>query len=214
MTLATLIGPRRGSAGWRATTSTAVIRRSTMGSENVQATAVRPTGEVRTFEPDEMLVTKTNADDVIVYANEAFLRVFGYTEDEILGQTHDILRHPDMPRGLATELNGMLRQGREMLVYVPQVAKDGATYWVLAHVTPSRDAQGRLVGDHSNDRAPHPDAVAEMSAFYGVLLAEERRHSDPEAAKAAGARAAKEFLAARGQSFEQYVWSITKEYDE
>jgi PAS domain S-box-containing protein len=181
---------------------------------DVQKTAVVPTGVLRTFDPDEMLVTKTNDQDLIVYANDAFQRVSGYTEDEILGQTHDILRHPDMPRGLATQLNAMIRDGRELLVYIPQLAKDGATYWVLAHVTPSRDENGRLVGDHSHDRSPHPSAVAEMSAFYAQLLTEERRHADPAAGKAASARLCEELLAAMGMTFEQYVWSIAKNHDD
>lgn len=179
----------------------------------MQKTAPAPTGVQRIFDPDEMLVTKTNADDLIVYANDAFLRVTGYTEDEILGQSHEILRHPDTPRGLATQLNAMLREGAEMLVYLPQVAKDGATFWVLAHVTPSRDAQGRLVGDHSHDRLPHPDAVAEMSAFYRQLLAEEQRHADPAAGRAASSRLCEELLAAKGMTFEQYVWSVAKGHD-
>jgi len=177
-------------------------------------TTMKPTGVIRTFDPHEMHVTKTNADDVIVYANEAFLRITGYTEDEILGQTHEILRHPDMPRGLSKVLNAMIKEGRELLVYVPQLAKDGATYWVLAHITPSHDAHGRLVGDHSHDRWPHPDAVAEVSAFYAQLLAEERRHADPETGKAASARLCDELLQAKGMTFEQWVWSITRERDE
>jgi PAS domain S-box-containing protein len=175
---------------------------------------VKPTGAVRTLDPDEVLVTKTDHQDVIVYANEAFLRVTGYTEAEVIGQTHEIIRHPDMPRGLATQLNAMINEGHEMLVYVPQLAKDGATFWLLAHSTPSRDGQGRLVGDHSNDRAPHPDAVAEASALYARLLAEERRHADPEAGKAASAGMVEEFLAEKGMTFEQWVWSITRDSDE
>lgn len=181
---------------------------------DVQAMPVEPTGVVRTLDPDDVLVTKTNSDDVIVYANETFLRITGYTEDEILGQTHQLIKHPDMPRGLAKQLNAMVNEGQEMLVYVPQLAKDGATFWLLAHSTPSFDAQGRLVGDHSNDRAPHPDSVAEASAFYAQLLAEERRHTDPEAAKVASTRLCEELLAAKGMTFEQWVWSITRDHDE
>jgi PAS domain S-box-containing protein len=180
----------------------------------VQTTPAQPTGVVRTLDPDDVLVTKTNTDDVIVYANETFLRITGYTEEEVIGQTHEIIRHPDMPRGLATHLNAMINQGHEMLVYVPQLAKDGATFWLLAHSTPSQDGHGRLVGDHSNDRAPHPAAVAEASALYGRLLAEERRHADPATGKAASSRMCDEFLAAKGMTFEQWVWSITRDYDE
>jgi PAS domain S-box-containing protein len=180
----------------------------------VQTTRVKPTGAQRTFSHDEILVTKTNSDDVIVYANDAFVEVSGYTEDEILGGTHEIVRHPDMPRGLSKHLTAMLKDGREMFVYIPQLAKDGTTYWVLAHVTPSRDAAGRVVGEHSHDRAPDPASVAEASAIYSRLMAEERRHADPEAGKAASIRMFTEFLDAKAMTYEEWVWSITKEWSE
>jgi PAS domain S-box-containing protein len=179
---------------------------------DVQATRIAPTGAQRTFSPDEILVTKTNSDDVIVYANDAFIEVSGYSEDEIIGATHEIVRHPDMPRGLSKHLTAMLKSGQEMFVYVPQLTKDGTTYWVLAHVTHSRDAAGRVVGEHSHDRAPDAESVAQASALYSRLVAEERRHSDPETGKAASIRLFDEFLDAKGMTYEEWVWSITKEW--
>jgi PAS domain S-box-containing protein len=173
---------------------------------------VKPTGAQRTFSQDEILVTKTNSDDVIVYANDAFMEVSGYGESEIIGGTHEIVRHPDMPRGLSKHLTAMLKAGQEMFVYIPQLAKDGTTYWVLAHVTHSRDAAGRVVGEHSHDRAPDQRSVAEASAVYAQLMAEERRHADPDAAKAASIRMFDEFLGTKGMTYEEWVWSITKEW--
>ncbi|MCA9257049.1 MAG: PAS domain S-box protein, partial [Phycisphaerales bacterium] len=56
------------------------------------------TGRERTFGEDEIIVSKTDVKGRITYANEVFIRVAGYTEDELLGKPHNIIRHPDMPR--------------------------------------------------------------------------------------------------------------------
>ena len=59
---------------------------------------VQPTGREITFGDDELIVSKTDRAGVISYANDVFLRVSGYTEEEILGKPHNVIRHPDMPR--------------------------------------------------------------------------------------------------------------------
>lgn len=59
-----------------------------------------PNGAVRTFGEDETIVTKTDLKGHITYANDVFLRVSAYTEDEVLGQPHNLIRHPDMPAGV------------------------------------------------------------------------------------------------------------------
>ena len=56
------------------------------------------TGVERFFFDDEIIVSKTDTRGVITYANEVFLRLSGYTEEELLGRPHSIIRHPDMPR--------------------------------------------------------------------------------------------------------------------
>jgi PAS domain S-box-containing protein len=59
---------------------------------------VKPTGVERSFPEDEIIVSKTDMKGRITYANETFPNVAGYTEEEVLGQPHNIIRHPDMPR--------------------------------------------------------------------------------------------------------------------
>ena len=59
---------------------------------------IRPTGRERVFGEDEIIVSKTDLRGKITYANDVFLRVSGYTEEQLLGQPHSIVRHPDMPR--------------------------------------------------------------------------------------------------------------------
>lgn len=116
--------------------------------------APAPTGVERTFEPDQIIVTKTDLQGRITYANDVFLGVSAFEEHEVLGQPHNIIRHPDMPRCVFQLLWDTLRAGEELFAYVVNLAGDGAHYWVLAHVTPSVGPTGTVVGYHSNRRVP------------------------------------------------------------
>jgi PAS domain S-box-containing protein len=59
---------------------------------------IQPTGEERTFSPDELIVSKTDPRGVITYANDVFLRVSCYSRSEVVGKPHNIIRHPEMPK--------------------------------------------------------------------------------------------------------------------
>ncbi|MFB9879034.1 PAS domain-containing protein [Planobispora siamensis] len=165
----------------------------------------------RTFAPDEIIVTKTDLQGRITYANDVFVRVSAYPEQELLGQPHNIIRHPDMPRCVFALLWEEIRQGGEIFAYVLNLARDGAHYWVLAHVTPSRDAAGRTIAYHSNRRVPGRDAVREIQALYASLVAEERRHARPADAIAASTALLDKTLKERGMTYDEFVWSLAGE---
>jgi PAS domain S-box-containing protein len=177
----------------------------------VRATRTAPTGVERHFGDDELIVTKTDARGVITYANDVFLRVSALTEDEVVGKPHNIIRHPGMPRGIFDLLWETLRGGSEMFAYVVNLAADGGHYWVLAHVTPSVDAQGKLLGYHSNRRVPAPAALAAVRRLYDDLLAVEARQTRPTEAVAASRALLAERLAAAGMTYDEYVWSLSPE---
>lgn len=169
---------------------------------------VVPTGTSRTFGADEIIVSKTDPKGHITYANDVFLRVSGYTEDEILGQPHSLIRHPEMPRAVFQLLWDTVQGGKEIFAFVNNLAKDGVSYWVLAHVTPSFGANGRIVGYHSNRRMPYPGAIRAIEPVYRALLQAERAQPTGKAAVAAGVAALHETLSASGQTYEKFVWHI------
>jgi PAS domain S-box-containing protein len=175
----------------------------------MRATQVRPTGTERTFGEDEIIVTKTDLRGVLTYANDVFLRISALTEDQAIGQPHSVIRHPDMPRAVFKLLWDTLKDRKELFAYVVNLASDGAHYWVLAHVTPSFDAHGKVVGYHSSRRKPEPAAVSAASELYAKLRAEERRHSSSPAALDAGWKMLQQILADRGQNYDQFVWELT-----
>jgi PAS domain S-box-containing protein len=178
------------------------------GSSVRAATVVRPTGRSRTFGVDEVIVTKTDLQGRLTYVNDVFLRVAGYAEHEVLGKPHNIIRHPDMPRAVFGLLWREIQAGNEIFAYVDNLAKDGANYWVFAHVTPTR-AKGRIVGYHSNRRVPDRSAVEAIQPVYRQLLAEERRHQHPVRAIEASTELLGQILADAGMTYDEFVWSLT-----
>ena len=145
---------------------------------------------------------------VITYANDVFLRISGYEMADVIGQPHNLIRHPDMPRAVFALLWETLAARRELFAYINNLAADGAHYWVLAHVTPSFGPDGTVVGYHSNRRRPSPRAVERIRPLYDQLLAEERRHPNAKAAVAASSRVLADVLAGQDESYDEFIWSI------
>lgn len=165
-------------------------------------------GVERTFGADEIIVSKTDTKGRVIYANEVFLRMAGYSEREILGQPHSVIRHPDMPRAVFKLLWDTIESGREIFAYVINRAKNGDHYWVLAHVTPTFDASGKIISYHSNRRSPRPEAVAKVKALYAELLAIEARHDDRKAGLEASFAAVLAQLQALGVPYDEFVFAL------
>ncbi|QOL19559.1 Aerotaxis receptor [Candidatus Bodocaedibacter vickermanii] len=99
-----------------------------------------------------------------------FLNISGYTEAELLGKPHSIIRHPDMPKAVFKLLWEYIQQGNEIFAYVKNLCKDGAYYWVLAHVTATFNDNNEIIGYHSNRRSPNKDSLEKIATIYANLL--------------------------------------------
>lgn len=174
----------------------------------MRTTSTRPTGRERLFGADEIIVSKTDPKAVITYVNEVFLRISVFDEADVIGQPHNVIRHPDMPRAIFALMFEYIQAGREMFCYELNLASDGDHYWVLAHVTPTFGPGGAILGFHSNRRLPDRAAVARVAALYADLRAVERRHSNPREALAASRQRLTEILAAAGMTYDEYFWSL------
>ena len=100
----------------------------------------------RVMREDDFLVSKTDLKGRITYGNRIFIEFSGYSEAELLGAQHNIVRHPDMPRGVFKFLWDTLQAKQECFAYVKNRSKDGGFYWVFANVTPSYAADGKVDG--------------------------------------------------------------------
>lgn len=170
-----------------------------------------PTGHEITFAEHEIIVSKTDTHGVVTYANEVFLRVAGYTEPEVIGQPHNFIRHPDMPRCVFALLWETVKSGKEIFAYVVNMARNGDHYWVFAHVTPSYDPEGRLIGYHSNRRTADAEAVAKVRELYSRLRQEEQRHSVPAKAAEAGGQLLRRILAEKNMDYAEFVFSLSSQ---
>lgn len=166
------------------------------------------TGQERFFEADEVIVSKTDLKGRITYANRVFQRVAGYSEAELLGAPHSIVRHPDMPRCVFKLLWDRLAAQREIFAYVVNRARNGDHYWVFAHVTPSHDAEGRVIGYHSSRRVPERSAIAAVVPLYRSLLDIENAHADRKQGMAAALGTVTALLAEKGIDYDEFVFTL------
>ena len=167
------------------------------------------TGHERFFEPDELIVTKTDMTGRITYSNEVFQRMSGVTAKEALGAPHNLIRHPDMPRSVFKLLWDTIQSGGEIFAYVLNRASNGDHYWVFAHVTPSMQANGSVVGYHSNRRVPDRGVIERtIVPLYRELRAIEQRQASPRQAADAGAGRLHELLKSEGTDYEKFIFSL------
>ena len=168
---------------------------------------IEPTQQERLMRDDDFIISKTDLKGRISYCNRIFIEFSGYSEHELLGAQHNIIRHPDMPRGVFQFLWDTLGARKECFAYVKNMSRDGGFYWVLANVTPDMDAQGVPQGYFSVRRMPGRGAVSALSDVYKLMLEEERR-AGPRDACAASIALLTSVLKQKGVSYDQFILSI------
>jgi PAS domain S-box-containing protein len=132
----------------------------------------------------------------------------GYREAKLIGQPHSIIRHPDMPRSVFRLLWDTIEDRREIFAFVKNMASNGDHYWVFAHVTPSFDAKGEMIGYHSNRRVPDRAMLeGAIIPLYAEVLKVERHHVNGKEALAAGYKALTDFVASQKVSYDELVFS-------
>ena len=133
-----------------------------------------PTSVERQVKDDAFLVSKTDPKGRITYCNLPFIEIVGATETQLLGQHHNIVRHPDMPRIIFKLLWSKIQAKEEIFAYVKNMSFDGSFYWVFANVTASLDRNGQIVGYYSVRRKPNPKALQVIIPLYQELLSKEK----------------------------------------
>ncbi|PIW26145.1 MAG: chemotaxis protein [Rhodospirillales bacterium CG15_BIG_FIL_POST_REV_8_21_14_020_66_15] len=168
------------------------------------------TGHEKTFDKDDIIVTKTDLTGRMTYVNRTFLRMAGYDERECLGVQHNLIRHPQMPRAVFELLWKTLAAKEEIFAYVVNRSKNGDHYWVFAHVTPSFDSGGNMIGYHSNRRVPDMGIVnRHIVPLYATLLKIEQEAASPKVGLAASFQAVVDLLNENKVGFNQLMFSLT-----
>ena len=169
------------------------------------------TGVERFFDANDIIVSKTDLKGRITYANRTFLDVAGYGEEELLGQPHSIIRHPDMPRAVFKLLWDTIEAGQEIFAYVVNRAKNGDHYWVYAHVTPSWDMTGTLIGYHSMRRLPDPKIVTEhIIPLYKAIKAKEDSFANRKEGMMAGVKMVTDMLERQHMAYDEFIATLAR----
>ncbi|HLO96519.1 MAG TPA: methyl-accepting chemotaxis protein [Burkholderiaceae bacterium] len=120
------------------------------------------------------LVSTTDLQGRILYCNPAFIEVSGYQRDELLGQPHNMIRHPDMPPEAFRDMWATISDGLPWTGVVKNRRKNGDHYWVMANVTPLMDGR-RVAGYLSVRTRPGREQVKAAEALYATLRSEAER---------------------------------------
>jgi PAS domain S-box-containing protein len=119
---------------------------------------------------DDFLVSQTDEKGVIVFANDDFCKIAGYTIDELVGKPHSIVRHKDMPRAAFKDLWSTVKKDKIWTGYVKNSTKDGGFYWVYATVFPKYNSQSKEKFYISCRRKPSAQEIEDAQKLYKTLV--------------------------------------------
>ncbi len=123
------------------------------------------TNKEHTYSADQKLISATDLKGKITHCNDAFVEVSGYSREELIGQPHNLIRHPDMPSHAFESMWQHLKQGKAWMGMVKNRCKNGDHYWVSAYVTPVF-TNGQLIGYESVRTLPSRDLIRRAEQYY------------------------------------------------
>ena len=118
---------------------------------------------------DDFLVSQTDEKGIILFANDTFCKIAGYSIDELVGKPHNIVRHSDMPKAAFQNLWETSKKGEVWSGYVKNSTKDGGFYWVFATVYPMFDEIRKEKTFLSCRRKPSPQEIQDAQTLYKTL---------------------------------------------
>ena len=168
---------------------------------------ITPTSVERVMREEYFIVSTTDLKGRITYGNRIFIEFSGYSEAELLGSQHNIIRHPDMPRAVFQLLWDTIQNKEECFAYVKNMSKDGGFYWVFTNVTPTFDPSGNITGYMSVRRKPKLSGIQTVTGLYAAMLDAEKK-AGPANAIAASTKILVDLLQGKGLSYDELVLAI------
>ena len=120
-----------------------------------------------------VIVSETDLKGVITYANRKFCEISGYSKEELIGKSHSLIRHPDMPKEAFEKMWETIQSGQIWHGLVKNLRKDGQFYWVETEILPSKDKDGNIIGYAAARRPAARKDVEETSAMYQKMKEKE-----------------------------------------
>jgi PAS domain S-box-containing protein len=127
------------------------------------------------FDKNELIVSKTDKRGTIISCNDIFAKMSGWSEEELMGSNHNLIRHPDMPQIVYKLAWDTIKAKKEFFGYIKNLRKDGGFYWVFAYITGTWDDDGNITNYTSYRRYAPILAIKAVSPVYQILLEAEKK---------------------------------------
>lgn len=164
-----------------------------------------PTDKETVLSDDDFIVSKTDLKSKITYGNQYFLKISGWSEEDLIGAPHNILRHPDVPQVAFKILYEKLDNDEEFFGFVKNLKKDGGYYWVFASISCAYDTNGNKVGYYAVRRKPIDGFKKIIEPIYQKLVEIEK-----SGGMDASYEAVQNLLKEKGLEFNQLMLGIQK----
>lgn len=167
----------------------------------IKTTRPTPSDREVDWNKTKVLLSKTDTKGTILYANEDFIDVSGYDEFELIGQPHNIIRHPDMPKVIFKFLWDSIQSNKNIHAVIKNMSKTGRYYWVITDFKIIADTNGEIAGYFGTRKTVSEDIVVKfIEPLYKKLL-----HIE----EASGLNASEEyligFLEERNKTYMEYI---------
>lgn len=163
-----------------------------------------PVNQEIILDPEKTILSKTDKKGIILYANDYFVEICGYSVGQLMGKPHNIIRHPDMPKVVFELLWKRILAKKNIHAVVKNLAKDGRYYWVVTDFTIDvNPATGNIMGLYAHRKAAPRYIIHQVEKLYQNILEVEK-----EAGFAASLRYFVGFLDEKGMDYDQWVASL------
>ncbi len=154
---------------------------------------------------NEFILSKTDVKGNIIYCNEIFSKIAGYSASDLIGANHNLIRHPDMPR-IAFKVAWDQIQGKnEFFGFVKNLRADGGYYWVFTYITADLDENKKIISYTSVRRKPPQSAIDAITPVYKLLVDAEKTGGMDASLKLLGA-----FLEENKTTYDELVMNLQK----
>lgn len=116
------------------------------------------------------IVSETDLNGIITFANRRFCEISGYSVSELVGEAHNIIRHPDMPKAAFEGMWKIIQEGKIWEGYVKNLRKDGKFYWVIVNIVPKKDEAGEIIGYIASRKVPDRNRIKSIEQQYKQMI--------------------------------------------
>lgn len=168
---------------------------------DIRITRPTPSDREVDWNKNKVLLSKTDIKGTILYANEDFIDVSGYDEFELIGQPHNIVRHPDMPKVIFKFLWDSIKSSKNIHAIIKNMSKTGRYYWIITDFKIIADADGEIVGYFGTRKSVREDIIVKfIEPLYKKLL-----HIEEASGMLASEEYLVGFLEERKKTYMEYI---------